>query len=247
VPNDDKKKHGCPEAVERKDSDGDGIFDDEDACVKDPGKANADKKKHGCPSKDSDGDGIFDDEDACVQLPGDPNEDPNLNGCPPPDTDGDGILDADDACVSDPGKPNDDPKKHGCPKAKIEGKQVKILERIEFDSAKATLRPESDEVLQAVLDVLTAHPELRKLSIEGHTDNRGARAFNTNLSRKRAEAVRLWLIERGIEAERLSAAGFGPDKPIDDNDSDEGRQNNRRVEFHITEQDSSSTEIEETP
>ena len=73
--------------------------------------------------------------------------------------------------------------------------------------------------------------------MQGHTDDRGTRGYNKRLSRKRAAAVVDWLVEHGIEADRLEASGFGPDKPIDTNDTAEGRQNNRRVEFHIVERD----------
>lgn len=242
--NTDPAKHGCPKE-KPKDTDGDGILDRDDACPKEPGEANDDPEEHGCPRRDRDGDGIFDDEDACVELKGVSSDDPNLHGCPLFDSDGDGILDRDDACPDQKGKANEDPKKHGCPKAKIVGKTVQIMERIEFDTGKATIRPESTEVLQAVLDVLTGHPELKKLSVEGHTDNRGARGYNVNLSRKRAAAVRTWLVEHGIEASRLSSQGYGPDKPIDDNDTDEGRQNNRRVEFHITQSETTGGDSDE--
>jgi outer membrane protein OmpA-like peptidoglycan-associated protein len=239
VPSKDPKTHGCPKP---KDADGDGILDRDDACVKEPGVPSEDPKKHGCPENDQDGDGILDDEDACVELAGVPNDDPNLHGCPLFDGDRDGILDRDDACPDEAGKPSDDPKKHGCPKALIVGKEVKILERIEFDTAKATIRAQSDEVLSAVLDLLQAHPEIKQVEIQGHTDNRGARGYNVRLSARRADAVLKWLVARGVEQRRLLAKGLGPDKPIDDNGSEDGRQNNRRVEFHITEQDADDGE-----
>jgi outer membrane protein OmpA-like peptidoglycan-associated protein len=238
-PNDDPKKNGCPRP---KDADGDGILDRDDACVKEPGVPSDDPKKNGCPKSDGDGDGILDEDDACPELAGVPNDDPNLHGCPLFDGDNDGILDRDDACPDTPGKPNADPKKNGCPKAVLVGKEVKILERIEFDTAKATLRPESDDVLTAVLEVLQAHPELRKVQIQGHTDNRGARGYNVRLSSRRADSVLKWLVAHGIDRGRLVAKGFGPDKPIDDNKTEEGRQNNRRVEFHITDRDDAPTE-----
>lgn len=232
IESDDPQKHGCPLPP---DTDGDGIIDEEDACAEEPGEPNPDPEKNGCPPpKDTDGDGILDEVDACPTEPGVADEDePDKHGCPIRDTDGDEIFDDVDACIETVGTPSRDPAMHGCPKAKIEGKQVKILERIEFDTGKATLREESNGVLSAVKNVLEEHPEIEKLSIEGHTDNRGSKWLNTKLSRERAKAVLTWLVEQGIDPSRLSSRGFGPDKPVDSNDTDEGRQNNRRVEFHI--------------
>lgn len=248
VASDDASKHGCPLPP---DTDQDGILDSEDACPSEKGIENSDPKKHGCPPPgDKDGDGINDEEDACPDEAGIANtDDASKHGCPLRDRDADGILDEADACVDVAGTPSEDPAKHGCPKAKIEGGQVKILERIEFDTGKATVRPESSGVLEAVLKVLNEHPEIAALSIEGHTDNRGSAWLNRKLSRERAAAVVAWLVAQGIEEARLSSAGFGPDKPIDDNKTEEGRQNNRRVEFHIRKtnaQTQESTEAEGT-
>ena len=186
------------------------------------------------PAKDSDGDGIADPDDACPNEPGPKNDDAAKNGCPlPKDSDGDGIIDTEDACPNDPGPRNADPAKNGCPTAVVKGEQIIIMERIEFDTDKATIRPESTMVLDAVLTVLGEHPEIAALSVEGHTDNHGGRAHNKRLSKRRATAVVKWLVSHGVAKNRLSAAGYGQEKPIDSNDAVEGRQNNRRVEFHI--------------
>jgi OOP family OmpA-OmpF porin len=119
----------------------------------------------------------------------------------------------------------------------VEAKEIRILERIEFETAKATLRPESLPVLEGVLRALTEHPDIRKLQVEGHTDNRGPDAFNMRLSQSRAQAVVAWLIEHGIASDRLLAQGFGETRPIDKNSSEDGRQRNRRVQFMIQERD----------
>jgi outer membrane protein OmpA-like peptidoglycan-associated protein len=116
------------------------------------------------------------------------------------------------------------------------------LERVEFENNSAKIRPESDRVLNAVLDVMQTHPEFTKLGVQGHTDNRGAPGYNKRLSQQRANSVMKWLTDHGIAKARLSAAGFGLEKPIDSNDTDEGRQNNRRVEFHILEVDGKTVE-----
>jgi len=226
VKSDDPKKNGCPP-----DSDGDGIIDSQDACPTVPGVKSDDPKKNGCPP-DSDGDGIIDSQDACPTVAGVKNDDPKKNGCPP-DSDGDGIIDSQDACPTVAGVKNDDPRKNGCPIIELTDQAITILERVEFETGKAVLRPESDRVLSAVAGVMKEHPEILELSVEGHTDNRGGAALNRKLSRERAAAVKQWLIDHGIDAARLTSAGFGPDKPIASNKTDEGRQTNRRVEFRI--------------
>jgi OOP family OmpA-OmpF porin len=231
---DDPKLNGCPRP---KDRDNDTILDDDDACPDEPGVASDDPKKNGCPKpKDRDNDTILDDDDACPDEPGVASDDPKKNGCPKPkDTDGDGITDDLDACVNDPGPASDDPKKNGCPKAIVVAGEVKILERIEFDTGKATLRPESDGVLKAVADILSEHKEIKRIQVQGHTDNRGAKNYNKTLSDKRAASVKKWLITAGVDADRLESKGFGQEQPIDTNESDQGRQNNRRVQFIILE------------
>jgi outer membrane protein OmpA-like peptidoglycan-associated protein len=235
VTSDDPKKNGCPLPADR---DKDGILDVNDACPDEPGIEDDDPEKNGCPRRDADKDGIFDAQDACVNDPGIRTTDPLTNGCPPPkDTDQDGIIDPEDACPAAPGPRDPDPKKNGCPAARVEQGQIKILERVEFENNSAKLRPESDRILNAVLAVMKEHPEFTKLGVEGHTDNRGAAGHNLDLSRRRAASVMKWLIDHGVTAARLSSKGLGMTKPIDSNDSDAGRQNNRRVEFHILEKD----------
>ncbi|MCL2825221.1 MAG: OmpA family protein [Polyangiaceae bacterium] len=238
-PNDDPRLNGCPPPPPPpppSDRDNDGIIDDEDACPDEPGPRSDDPTKNGCPlPPDRDGDGIIDSEDACPDNPGPRRDDPNTTGCP--DTDGDGIIDRDDACPELAGFPNADPKKHGCPRAIVTPTEIKIMERVEFDTGRATIRRESDPVLNAVLDILKTNPDIRLLRIEGHTDSQGSAFMNMNLSKARAAAVRKWLIDNGIEASRLTSAGFGQTKPIADNNTPEGRQENRRVAFEILERD----------
>jgi outer membrane protein OmpA-like peptidoglycan-associated protein len=235
VKNEDPKLNGCPPPGDR---DKDGILDDADACPDEPGVESDDPKKNGCPRPDSDKDGVFDDEDTCVNTPGVRTSDPATNGCPlPKDTDKDGIIDPEDACPESPGPRDADPKKNGCPAARVEQGQIKILERVEFENNSAKIRPESDHILQAVLAVMNEHPEFTKLGVEGHTDNRGGANHNLDLSRRRAAAVMKWLTEHGVAPARLSSKGLGMTTPIDSNDTDSGRQNNRRVEFHILEKD----------
>jgi outer membrane protein OmpA-like peptidoglycan-associated protein len=229
---DDPDANGCPTP---KDRDSDGIVDNLDACPDQAGIRSADPKKNGCPElQDRDGDGIADQQDACIEEAGVASDNPSTNGCPAPkDQDGDGILNDKDACPEVPGVKNNDPKKNGCPVAAITGEQIVVNERIEFDEGEATLSGESEVILASVLAVLHGHPEITKLSVEGHTDNRGTRKANGMLSKRRAAAVVNWLIGHGVDKGRLVSTGYGPEKPIDSNETQTGRENNRRVEFRI--------------
>jgi OOP family OmpA-OmpF porin len=229
VRSDDPKKNGCP----LRDRDRDTILDEDDACPDEPGVRSDDPAKNGCPIRDRDGDRILDVDDACPDLPGVANPDPKKNGCP--DTDGDTIIDPEDACPTAAGPPNEDPKKHGCPVARVEKGQIRILEQVKFKTDSAEILGESNYILDAVSQILVDNPQITRISIEGHTDNVGAAAYNKGLSQRRAASVMSWLVAHGIEAGRLSSAGFGLELPIADNDSEEGRRVNRRVEFHIRE------------
>ena len=243
VPNASADLNGCPLPVIA-DTDGDGILDDSDACPAEAGRADLEHPKlHGCPlPPDGDGDGIADEADACPAEAGPPNSiDPSKNGCPPPsDSDGDGIVDPQDACPKEPGSPSDNPKRNGCPRAVLTESGISILERVEFETGEAILRPESSGVLSAVATVLKDHPEIKKISVEGHTDSRGAAQFNLQLSRRRAASVVTWLVKNGIEASRLVSAGYGSERPLRGNDTEEERQENRRVEFKVVGGDSSA-------
>jgi outer membrane protein OmpA-like peptidoglycan-associated protein len=184
------------------------------------------------PTPDRDGDGVADAEDACPDTAGIHTGNPQTHGCPG-DRDTDQIVDPEDACPDVAGEPNADRKKHGCPKARVEQKQIKIIDRIEFETNRTTIRPESEPVLEAVRKILEEQPDIQRLSVEGHTDNVGKPAHNEKLSQRRAAAVVSWLVVRGVARSRLEAHGYGMQRPIADNATEEGRQENRRVEFHI--------------
>jgi OOP family OmpA-OmpF porin len=243
--NADPAKNGCPPPGDR---DRDGVLDPEDACPDVAGEKTDDPETNGCPPPDRDGDGVLDRDDACPDEPGEKSDDPTKNGCPlPKDRDGDSIVDPEDACPDAPGPANADPKKHGCPAARVEKGQIKILERVEFKYNSAELTKESEPILQAVLSVLESHPEFTRIRVEGHTDDRGNDKYNKTLSQRRAQSVVNWLVKKGIDRKRLAAAGFGEERPIDTNETDEGRQNNRRVEFHIDEIDGKPAPAEGAP
>ncbi|MES2410767.1 MAG: OmpA family protein [Bacteroidota bacterium] len=206
--------NGCP------DTDGDGIADKDDAC---PDVAGL-KSLGGCP--DADGDGIADKDDKCPDVKG-PRENA---GCPWPDRDGDKVLDKDDKCPDVAGTVAN----NGCPE--VSDEVIKRLndyaKTILFDSGKASFKQQTYPVLQAMVAILKEYPNSR-FSIEGHTDSDGTDAYNQKLSEDRAAAVRNYLIESGIAADRLSSIGFGESKPIDTNKTKAGKANNRRTEVKL--------------
>jgi outer membrane protein OmpA-like peptidoglycan-associated protein len=223
----DPATNGC------KDTDSDGIVDKVDACPTERGAPSSDPQLNGCP--DTDGDGIVDKKDACPREAGPPNQDPSKNGCPDKDRDKDGISNDVDACPDEPGPADPDPKKNGCPKAFISQGQIKILDQVKFKTGSAALEQGRDslDILEAVAKVLKDHPEVKHVRVEGHTDKTGSAALNKKLSADRAASVVKWLTTNGIDKTRLSSEGFGSEKPIDTNETEAGRKNNRRVEFHI--------------
>jgi outer membrane protein OmpA-like peptidoglycan-associated protein len=208
---------GCP------DRDKDGIPDVDDQCPDKPGFA----QFNGCP--DTDKDGIPDPKDACPDQPGKAA----LNGCP--DRDGDGIADKDDACPDQYGKA----EFKGCPpptpkKIKLTEKKIEILEQVHFDTAKATIKADSFELLNDVATVLKDNPQITKIRVEGHTDNVGNKKKNLKLSQDRAKSVMDHLVQKGgVAADRLVSEGFGDTQPVADNKTKEGKALNRRVEFVI--------------
>ncbi len=213
---------GCPVA----DGDGDGVPDAQDKCPK-----VAAKTADGCPPPvgDSDGDGVKDDVDKCPKRPA-----KTADGCPVADRDKDGIPDAKDKCPNKPETRNGFRDNDGCP-----DKLPKKLKRftgtirgINFATGKAKIRRRSFRVIKKVARMLKKYKAIR-LEISGHTDNRGKRAKNVELSRRRAQAVKDYLVTRGIDGARLTVKGVGPDKPIASNKRRRGRAKNRRIEFKI--------------
>jgi outer membrane protein OmpA-like peptidoglycan-associated protein len=226
----DPAKRGCP----IKDADGDGVLDQDDLCPTVPVGPKADPKRAGCPFVDGDGDGVADSEDLCPNKAAGPRPDPTRPGCPAPDEDDDSVPDAVDACPHEVGAPNPDPKKNGCPGlVQVKKGNIVILDQVYFATNKAVILPKSTPVLTAVADTLKMQPEIRLLSVDGHTDDRGKADKNKALSDARAKAVREWLIQHGIDGSRLESHGYGQEKPIDTNKTDAGRAKNRRVEFKI--------------
>ncbi len=118
-------------------------------------------------------------------------------------------------------------------RVKVTATRLELNEKVYFDTNKSTIKPASYGLLDEVAQVLVAHPEVAKVRIEGHTDNTGSAAVNTELSQARAAAVRDYLVGKGVARDRLDAKGYGPSRPIADNKTAQGREANRRVDFMI--------------
>ncbi len=230
------EKKGCPEF----DKDGDGILDENDKCIDEPEDKDGFEDQDGCPDVDNDNDGIFDSEDKCPNEAEDKDGFEDEDGCPDRDNDQDGVLDPDDKCPNEKETINGNEDEDGCPdkgksKVRVTKEKIEILEKVYFDTGKSTIKPISFNILNQVAQVLRANPQITKILVEGHTDSRGSDSSNLALSKERAAAVVQFLTAAGVEAERLQSEGFGEEKPIASNDSKSGREQNRRVEFTITE------------
>ncbi|MBI4364651.1 MAG: OmpA family protein, partial [Candidatus Latescibacteria bacterium] len=218
---------GCP-----MDQDGDKVWDGIDRCADTPSGATVDA--NGCPL-DSDGDGVWDGTDQCAGTPTGCRVNPN--GCQT-DSDQDGVCDGLDQCPDTPETAKVD--RGGCPIV-VNEKETQLLEtgmirlqNVNFDTGKATIRPESQGALNEVGNILARWPDLR-IEIGGHTDSRGGAQRNLELSRSRAQAVLDYLLDRfpELDPKQFTAAGYGLTRPIADNGTELGRAQNRRVEFKV--------------
>ncbi len=211
--------HGCPWG----DADGDGVPDNLDSCPHVAGPAS----NHGCPYGDADGDGVPDNLDSCPHVPG-----PVANhGCPYGDDDGDGVPDNLDSCPHTPGPVSN----HGCPVIEKQTQEVldTAFSNLEFELGKTVIKQSSMPSLDTLAKTLNAHPKFI-LKLSGYTDNTGTEAENLKLSKGRAEAVKVALINKGVDPARIITEYHGSANPIAPNTTEAGRAKNRRVEMKIT-------------
>lgn len=222
-----------PEAP--KDTDNDGIFDKDDECPKVRETPNGFMDEDGCPESDRDGDGFWDDpeQDKCPDEPG-----VAPDGCPILDTDGDGIMDPDDKCVEQPETKNGFEDDDGCPDEvpKEVSRFMGVIDGIHFDTGKDSIRADSRVVLKRAIEILEKYPSIR-IEISGHTDNRGRASFNMTLSSRRADSVKRYLVDAGIDGSRIETRGAGFSEPIAGNSTRDGRAKNRRIEFKVLSQE----------
>lgn len=222
--------NGCPAPVAAPvDTDKDGIPDATDPCPTEAEDGAQPAPTDGCPNKDLDGDGFLNDVDKC------PNEKGVApDGCPVHDKDADGIADEVDKCPDQPETKNGFQDADGCPDElpKEVAKFAGVIKGIQFDFGKATIRKESNKILDEAVKVLSQYPELR-IMVSGHTDNVGDPETNLKLSQDRANSVKEYMVGKGIAADRVETRGAGPNEPVADNATDKGRQENRRIEFKL--------------
>jgi outer membrane protein OmpA-like peptidoglycan-associated protein len=227
------------------DRDRDGFLDADDQCPDDPEDRDGYQDDDGCTDPDNDADGVPDAHDGCPNEAEDRDQFQDIDGCPDLDNDADGVNDVDDACPLEKGEATN----QGCPIAKIDTttNQIEIREQVQFATGKDTLLAESDAILEAVRKVLADTPQIHKLRVEGHTDNRGKPATNLELSKRRALAVVKWLTTHGIDPARLDASGCGDTVPAVANDSVENRAKNRRVVFALVDTEGSGAAVSPAP
>jgi outer membrane protein OmpA-like peptidoglycan-associated protein len=223
-----------PSLAREGDRDGDGIGDEFDSCPDQRETYNGYEDIDGCPDDpDSDKDGIPDSKDQCPLAAEDKDSYLDEDGCPDLDNDSDTVPDVDDQCPNTPGQPN--AAKPGCPAlVVVTAKEIRITQQIQFDTGKATIKPVSFPILDAVKDVLVANPKVT-IEVQGHTDNVGAAAMNLKLSQDRANSVKAYLVKGGVDESRLVAKGYGMNQPLVPNDNAANKALNRRVQFIRTE------------
>jgi outer membrane protein OmpA-like peptidoglycan-associated protein len=133
------------------------------------------------------------------------------------------------------------------PRVEVRDNKIEIHEKIQFDLDKATIKPESFSLMDEIGSVITKNPQIKRIQIEGYASSEGDAGHNKKLSDDRAKSVMKYLTDHGTALTRLTAIGFGVDKPIADNSTEDGREKNRRVEFTILEQDVTKKKVEIDP
>jgi outer membrane protein OmpA-like peptidoglycan-associated protein len=225
-----------PQVDQEADRDHDGFPDSIDKCPDIPEDGRPPDPADGCPAgADRDGDGIPDEMDKCPDVPEDKDGVEDEDGCPETDADNDGIPDESDKCPTEPGPASKIAEKNGCPqltKLQSDG-TIQLLEPIQFEFNKSTIKAVSFPILDEVVALMKSRPKIR-VGVYGHTDSVGGDEYNLRLSKSRAAACLRYLVDKGgISGGRLESEGYGKTKPVDTNDTPEGRAKNRRVDFKI--------------
>jgi OmpA-OmpF porin, OOP family len=226
---------GCPDSLDL-DRDGDGIPDKVDKCPDDPEDKDGFEDEDGCPDPDNDKDGIPDVDDLCPNDPEDKDGFEDQDGCPDPDNDKDRILDKDDKCPNEPETYNGFEDEDGCPdkgRVLLHRGKLEILDKIYFETAKAVIKPISFPILNALAATMKGNPQILLVEVQGHADERGDDDYNMRLTEDRAAAVKTYLIEHGVENDRLQSHGYGETKPVCPQHNEACWSKNRRVEFVI--------------
>jgi outer membrane protein OmpA-like peptidoglycan-associated protein len=226
VPGDKK----VPRASSKADRDGDGVPDSIDRCPDDPEDHDGFQDEDGCPDLDNDGDGIQDVDDLCPNEPEDRDGFEDADGCPDPDNDHDRIPDAVDKCPNEPETYNGKEDEDGCPDKCvliIHSDPIRILDQLHFSPDGATIPPSAYPILDAIAATLNGNPQLTKIEVQGHAD----RGEAPSVAQARALAVMRYLVDKGVDAKRLRANGYGATRPL--TNSPKERDKNRRVEFVI--------------
>ncbi len=230
--------------VEATDHDHDGIPDSADRCPTEGGDViRIPGAYYGCRPHDTDGDGVPDHVDACAATPGVRTSDPKTDGCPSDDRDKDGIPNDKDKCPDEPETYNGFEDADGCPdtppppaiSVQIQPDRIVVLnERVEFETNSDEIK--AGQFLQAldlVAQAMKEHPEVRLVEVSGYADSTGTADYNLALSKRRAAAVVEALVGRGVARDRLVANAHGSTEPVTGNGTDDGRAQNRRVQFKI--------------
>jgi outer membrane protein OmpA-like peptidoglycan-associated protein len=216
-----------------KDTDKDGIPDDVDQCPTLAEDFDGFMDTDGCPDPDNDGDGIPDVNDDCPNQAEDMDGWQDADGCPDIDNDGDGILDKDDKCPNVAEDIDGYEDTDGCPEGGSPQSMIPVFAYINFKFGTAEISgADPIPILEDVARIMREKPDM-KLKITGHTDAIGSDEANMKLSMRRAEAVKDYLVKRGVAADRFTTDGKGESQPVDSNDNDLGRARNRRIEFSV--------------
>ena len=133
------------------------------------------------------------------------------------------------------------------PRVEVRDNKIEIHDKIQFDYDKATIRPESFSLMNEIASVIHKNAQIKKIRIEGNASSEGSAQHNQKLSEDRARSVMKYLTEHGVPAGELASIGYGADRPIADNTTDAGREQNRRVEFVILEQDVTHKKVQVDP